>query len=262
METASSPALLLLDLPPSALAGIDLLSFTATPRFRGVKDLPSGFHFAFVGTTTAFSERHGLWFYTSSQAAEVPLFIAKWSPATETLNAETDDAEKLRWRANLGSFWREGLTPYRQSSSSSSTEGHTSEEIHDWPALTSEIKAPLLSRITGGDGSHWYLSSASSARRDLEDIPGLDENGKKELQSDCSELNFLTIDFKRTWREGATGRERTDAAQDRSWALKNTVSSECTDGDLMEVRHITSSTGTITHCNLTRSSANCSSHFS
>lgn len=233
METASTPALLLLSLPPSALAGIDLLSFTVTSKFRGVKDLPSGFHFAFTGTTTAFSERHGLWFYIASHTAEVPLFVTKWDKATETLNAETDDAEKLRWRANLGSFWREGLTPYRQSSSSA--EGNLSEELSDWPALISEIRAPLLSRITGGDGDHWYLTSASSARRDLEDIPGLNETDKKDLQSDCSELNFLNIDFKRTWREGATGRERTDAAQDRSWALENIVKSECTNGDLMEV---------------------------
>lgn len=234
METASSPALLMLDLPPSALAGIDLLSFTVTPRFRGVKELPSGFHFAFAGTTTAFSERHGLWFYIgTSQTSEVPLFVTRWNPTSETLNAETDDAERIRWRANLGSFWREGLTPYRQSSTS--TEGNAAEELHDWPALTSEIKAPLLSRITGGDTNHWHLTSASSARRDLEDIPGLDESDKKELQSDCSELNFLNIDFKRTWREGATGRERTDAAQDRSWALENTVKSECTGGNLNEV---------------------------
>lgn len=234
METASSAAVLLLDLPPSALAGIDLLSFTVTPRFRGVKDLPSGFHFAFAGTTTAFSERHGLWFHTaSSQTSEIPLFITKWNGATETLDAETDNAEKLRWRANLGSLWREGLTPYRQSSAS--TEDGASEELQDWPALTSEIKAPLLSRITGGDDSHWYLSSASSARRDLEDIPGLNETDRKELQSDCSELNFLTIDFKQTWRQGAMGRERTDAAQDRSWALENVVRLECTNGDFSEV---------------------------
>lgn len=261
METASSAALLLLDLPPSALAGIDLLSFTVTPRFRGVKDLPSGYHFAFAGTTTAFSERHGLWFYTAgAQAPEIPLFITKWDQSSETLNAEIDDAEKLRWRANLGTFWREGLTPYRQSSSSG--ESDAAEELHDWPALTSEIKAPLLSRITGGDGSHWYLTSASSARRDLEDIPGLDESDRKELQSDCSELNFLPIDFKRTWREGATGRERTDAAQDRSWALENLIRLQCTDGDLGEVSLQFSNLCETILTTTNRSSASYNSHFS
>jgi A1 cistron-splicing factor AAR2 len=49
METADSAALLLLDLPQGALAGIDILSFTTTPRFQGVKNIPDGFHFAFVG---------------------------------------------------------------------------------------------------------------------------------------------------------------------------------------------------------------------
>jgi A1 cistron-splicing factor AAR2 len=52
METADSSALLLLDLPQGALAGIDILSFTTTPRFRGVKNIPDGVHFAFVGEGT------------------------------------------------------------------------------------------------------------------------------------------------------------------------------------------------------------------
>ena len=104
MESANTPALLLLDLPPSALAGIDLLAFTVTPRFRGVKDLPPGLHFAFAGTSTAFSERHGLWFRVPSGTPDgPPLFVTKWKAATEMLEAEVDETERLRWRANLGS---------------------------------------------------------------------------------------------------------------------------------------------------------------
>lgn len=37
------------------------------------------------------------------------------------------------------------------------------------------------------------------------------------------EFDFLPIDLKRTWREGAVGRERTEAAQDKSWALGDLV---------------------------------------
>lgn len=239
METADAPALLLIGLPASALAGIDLLSFTVTPRFQGVKDLPSGFHFAFAGTSTAFSERHGLWFrITSKSASEItPLFVVKWDPAAETLEAETDEAERLRWRANLGSIWREGLTPYRQTTSKSTlpeADEDEEEELNDWPNLTSAIGEALLSRITGGDSSHWHLTSASSARRDLEDIPGLNEQDKEQLQAD-KELHLLPIDLKQTWREGATGRERTEAAQDRSWALEYIAREHCTDGDVNEV---------------------------
>lgn len=234
MEVANAPTLLLVDLPPAALAGIDLLSFTVTPRFRGVKDLPTGYHFAFSGTSTAFSERHGLWFHVSSRSSAegAPLFVSKWDAANETLGAVTDETDLLRWRANLGSIWKEGLTPYRQTSSESSV--NAEEEVNDWPTLTSAIDASLLERVTGGDSDHWYLTSASSARRDIEDIPGLDEHDKKALQAD-KELNFLPVDLKRTWREGATGRERTEAAQDRSWALAHLVDEYCTNGDVNQI---------------------------
>ena len=227
METADTAAVLLLDLPQPALAGIDLLSFTTTPRFRGVKNLPTGFHFAFVGASTTFSERHGVWFNITSSE----LVVLKWNAATETLVTETNNAEILRWKANLGSLWREGLTPYRQTASKSVDEA--GEESTDWPTLTSSIAFAVLSRITGGDSSGWRLSSGSSSRRDLEDIPGLSSDDLG-LQAD-KELCFLPIDLKQTWREGATGRERTDAAQDRSWALSNLIETECANGNALEI---------------------------
>ncbi|KAK5128527.1 hypothetical protein LTR85_003197 [Meristemomyces frigidus] len=234
METADSSALLLLNLPPQALAGIDLLTFTTTPRFKGVKGLPSGYHFTFVGSSTAFSERHGIWFSIGAKAssAGLPLFIAKWNPESEILVPETNEAERLRWRANLGSIWREGLTPYRQSAAIVDAE-EPQEDFVDWAKLTSHITGPLLTRVTVGGDGHWSLSSASSAKRDLENIPGL-TNDDINLQAD-KELDFLPIDLKQTWREGATGRERTDAAQDRSWALTNLINEHCTNGDMMEI---------------------------
>lgn len=224
MEKANSPALLILGLPPAALVGIDLLSFTATPKFRGIKDLPSGLHFVFVGSSTAFSERHGIWFEIPSKTtnSDLPLVITKWDAATETLVLVDDSAELLRQRANLGSIWREGLAPYRQQASNpSSSTDTTQEEISDWPSLTSSITTPILSRITANN----HLSSASSSRADLEAIPGLSQNGAG--LPETSELHFLPIDLRQTWREGATGRERTDAAQDRSWALENLIAHYC-----------------------------------
>lgn len=240
MERADTPALLMLDLPASALAGIDLLSFTVTPRFRGVKELPRGFHFAFAGTSTAFSERHGLWFAVPSTGptpTPAALTVLRWSSAAESLQVETDESERLRWRANLGSIWREGLTPYRQTTSKKTVaeeDNDDEEEANDWPSLVSTITDKLLSRVTGGDSNHWYLTSASSAKCDLEDIPGLNGRDLEELQAD-KELNLIPLNLKQTWRDGATGRERTDAAQDRSWALENVVKNHCTDGNVEEI---------------------------
>lgn len=217
---------LLLNLPPSALGGIDLLSFTTTPRFRGVKNLPPGLHFVFASSDAAVSVRHGAWFYVSPGTGSPQIFIKKWDPNTEDLIAETSQSEVLRWKANLGSIWKDGLTPYRQIvSSDSKEEDEAVEESSDWSELTSRISPSLLSRICGLNPDHWSLSSASSAPQDLENIPGL-ELSNSVLHSE-KELNLLPIDLKRTWRVGATGSERTEAAQDRSWALGDLIENHC-----------------------------------
>ncbi|KAK0363437.1 hypothetical protein LTR91_021322 [Friedmanniomyces endolithicus] len=234
MDATASPALLMLDLPEQALAGIDLLAFTTTPRFKGVKAIPPGLHLAFVGANTAFSERHGIWFQVPHNLIESgpPLTITRWQSSSESLVAVIDEAEHLKWRANLGGIWREGLTPYRQTTAKTTGEEDEQDELVDWTKLTSHITEALLTRITGS--KTWTLSSGSSAKRDLEDIPGLDRFDVDELQSD-KELAFLPIDLKRTWRPGATGRERTEAAQDRSWALNEVIEKQCSTGDSMEV---------------------------
>jgi A1 cistron-splicing factor AAR2 len=219
MESANSPALLLLDLTPAALAGIDLLSFTTTPRFRGVKDVPTGLHFTFTGANAVFSERHGLWFditKVSPSGSQQPLIIARWDSENEVLKSDTNPTELLRWRANLGEFWREGLTPYRQSSG----KGNDVEADNDWSTLTSHITPSLLTRITGSP-TQWRLGSGSSATQDIEAIPGFSATDlSAEYQRDQI-LHFLPINLKQTWRPGALGAERSKAAQDRSWALLN-----------------------------------------
>ncbi|KAF2115712.1 AAR2 protein-domain-containing protein [Lophiotrema nucula] len=228
MDPASQThCVLLLDLPPSALGGIDLLSFTTTPRFRGVKNLPPGLHFVFAASDSSLSVRHGAWFYVSPGSGPPQVFVKKWDPATEDLLAETNQSEVMRWRANMGEIWKDSLTPYRQtvSSTDSTEDDDTVEESTDWSALTSRIGPTLLTRITGLNPDHWSLTSASSASQDLETIPGL-ELSNSVLYPE-KELHFLPVDLKRTWREGATGRERTEAAQDRSWALGDLIEHHC-----------------------------------
>lgn len=237
METVTSPAVLLLDLPKSALAGIDLLSFTVTPRFRGIKALPPGLHFVFTGLSTAFSVRHGIWFRVlpKDPPEGQQLAILRWQSETELLATESDEAERLRWRANIGEFWREGLTPYRQTSSKDVKDTVASEEDNDWPQLTAYITNQVLARITQARSStdDLHLTSASSAQRDLDVIPGLSAE-ESNLHPEKA-LQFLPIDLQRTWREGATGRERTDAAQDRSWALNELITAHCSGGNAMDI---------------------------
>jgi A1 cistron-splicing factor AAR2 len=224
METTA--AVLLLDLPPAALAGIDLLSFTTTPRFRGVKDLPPGLHFVFTGSSTAFSVRHGIWFRVQDSHQ---LTITRWQQPDEVLAIDVNETERLRWRANIGEIWEKGLTPYRQSSANND---EPQDPSGDWLQLTSYISDALLGRITQGDPDNLHLTSASSATQDLDDIPGL-SSAESKIHPE-KELRFLPIDLKCTWRPEATGRERTDAAQDRSWALNSLLSdSKDSSGDVI-----------------------------
>ncbi|KAF2663692.1 hypothetical protein BT63DRAFT_109905 [Microthyrium microscopicum] len=223
--TVHGATVLLLNLPPAALAAIDLLSFTTSAKFRGIKLIPPGLHFVFASASTSLSIRHGAWIRIPSPSPSpspsptdtLQLFVRCWEASTEDLVPESSPAALLRWRANLSSIWREGLTPYRQSAEDEA------EETDDWDRLTNYITDDMLTRVTGNPSDAWSLTSASSASRDLDDIPGL---GPTQLSRDTP-LSFLPVELKQTWRPGATGRERTDGARDHSWALGELIDQHC-----------------------------------
>ncbi|KAJ5214147.1 hypothetical protein N7449_001316 [Penicillium cf. viridicatum] len=286
-----TPTILLPDLPPKTLVGIDLITFTSTPNFHGIRDLSPGWHFLYTGATETLSLRSGAWFYigdittagkgsndtalvaqgrnkNGTQNAPVPeIYIWKWSANTESLVAlgsESDSArqESMRYKANLGSVWQSGgLFKYRSRIAPSmlvkpvieSETGEKNEEDkpkpqvearvqteddaqteengrRDWSGLTDRISPTLLSRVIGNpevdvDGHpRWVLSSASTANRDADHIPGVDSPAEPEISEEAErEFGFIPVDLKRTWREGAVGRERTEAAKDRSWALGDLI---------------------------------------
>ncbi|KAJ5427071.1 hypothetical protein N7465_002141 [Penicillium sp. CMV-2018d] len=286
-----TPTILLPDLPPKTLVGIDLITFTSTPNFHGIRDLSPGWHFLYTGATETLSLRSGAWFYigdittagkgsndtalvtqgrnkTGTQNSRVPeIYIWKWSANTESLvalDSESDSAlqESMRYKANLGSVWQSGgLFKYRSRIAPSmvvkpvaeSETGEKNEEDkpepqieariqteddaqteengrRDWSGLTDRISPTLLSRVIGNpevdvDGHpRWVLSSASTANRDADHIPGVDSPAEPEIMEEAErEFGFIPVDLKRTWREGAVGRERTEAAKDRSWALGDLI---------------------------------------
>lgn len=287
-----TPTILLPGLPPKTLVGIDLITFTSTPNFHGIRDLSPGWHFLYTGATETLSLRSGAWFYIGdieaagkgtddtalvsrsqpkTQASTGPkIYIWKWCADTETLlplsgDSDSDRQEAMRYKANLGGVWQSGgLFKYRSRIAPSmlvkpeSTESDKKEDTdeaqpqveaqvppeddaqaeengrRDWFGLTNRISPSLLSRVIGGpevDGDghpRWLLTSASTADRDADHIPGVDSPAKDTSQPVASEepereFSFTPIDLKRTWREGAVGRERTEAAQDRSWALGDLI---------------------------------------
>ena len=79
-----------------------------------------------------------------------------------------------------------------------------------WPDLTGWITKELIARVLP---LSWAISSQT---------PSSEEDD--ELTTVGSEvLSFTRIDLKRTWRQGAVGRELTMGARDKSWALQNAV---------------------------------------
>lgn len=259
MQTPS-PTVLIPQLPPKTFVGIDLVTFTSTANFHGIRDLPRGWHFLYSGTTETLSLRSGGWFYISDEhdgGTGPEILIWKWDANTETLvpvkaQNDAERQEALRYKANLGAIWlRGGLFRFRSRvegqnrvTVSSRVQGQRDEDEdedeeegrRDWSGLTSGMSSAVLSRIVGepdidADGRpSWMVTSGSSAARDSDEIPGLSStedttgtgtgslSGTQEI-----EFSFLPIDLKRTWREGAIGRERTEAAQDRTWALGDLI---------------------------------------
>ncbi|KAL1861966.1 hypothetical protein Plec18170_000790 [Paecilomyces lecythidis] len=276
-----TPTILLPGLPPKTLVGIDLLTFTSTANFHGIRDLPEGWHFLYTGTTESFSLRCGGWFYigdiqsagaagqdastavtrrtlggNGADATEVRVW--KWNQDVEALvpiigNSSEEKQEAMRYKANLSAIWQSGgLFRYRSRISSTAVGGreedrdlddvdNQKEGRSDWVGLTDKISPQLLSRILGDpdvdvDGKpRWTVTSGSTALRDADQIPGLTSQEATSADGTAAEqekdLRFLPVDLKRTWREGAVGRERTEAAQDRSWALGDMVRRVSQDGD-------------------------------
>lgn len=209
-----SPAILLIGLPPGILCGVDLLTFTTSARFRGIKDLPSGWHFVYTSETASLSIREGFWFEIPSSIphSSPPLVIRIWDAKSGVLTSCPENAV-AGYHAQLSALWTEHLTPYRQSAGDG-----PGEEKADWVQLTAHISLKLLTHLTGSEEP--IINSASCAVQDRDEIPGLSAG---EATRNERELGVLGIDLKRTWRHGAVGRERTEGAMDRSWALEDLV---------------------------------------
>ena len=231
-----TPTILLHSLPPKTFVGVNLLSFTSSPSFHGIKNLTPGYHFIYAGADASFSIRHGHWFHISP-ASTLQLFILHWNSDLEYLeHVSGSSAAAQNAQASLNRIWERGLVS-QADLANASTSGQQDDEGHNaqaddtttfiqWNELTDFISEEMLSRIlkpditsetaTGTTAESTYsISSISSAACDTEPIPGLSDTEAK-LDGE-SELNFLAIDLKKTWREGAVGRERTESALDRSW---------------------------------------------
>lgn len=292
MTPQMTATVLLLNLPATTLVGVDLLTFTSSPRFQGITSLPAGWHFLFTSPTSSISIRHGTWFclnadpsapatasrpcngVTRLRGASSDLLVFSWSSEKEELVPVTSQAEISRWKNIVtgndekGRVLRQGLFPYRQTSSKASPSAESNARDHlrrpddhndnaedffedsvDWPLLTMHLSHELLEHFTNPSFSQvaeldsssvtalsststasvfpcYTLTTASTGAQDRDDIPGLSSQEARDglFGHEEKDLGYLDIDLKKTWREGAVGRERTEGARDRSWALQDIVS--------------------------------------
>ncbi|KAI9894636.1 MAG: hypothetical protein M1814_001992 [Vezdaea aestivalis] len=227
MNSDNEPVILMLDLPINGFGGIDLLSFTSSPKFRGFRTVPYGWHFLYTGASSEFSLRHGSWVNLVVSDSSRPVIVKKWNMSEERLDLVTAGPFFDTSVSQIKGLWKEGLAPYTQSSTSSAF-GSTAlkEESEDWPRLSSFLSDRILRRITGAGPTDVDLSltSASCFFADREAIPGISED-----EFEQSELFFMPIDLKESWGSGVVGRERTLAAQDRSFLLNYVIEKHCSD---------------------------------
>lgn len=194
--------LLLRDLPTGSFVGIDLASFTSTPRFLGVQLIPPGLHFVYCSPSDA-SLRHGFWFF----AAPGSVLAKKWEAQRETL-VDSDDVHVSAGDDTM-------LTPYRQ---------RDSPEGGVWRDLSRHISTEVLHRCLGVG---WTCGTASVSGmdwdREEEELMGLTGGGVSASSPGAGDfdLSWSAVDLKKTWPDGTVGRQRTEMAKDRSWALDN-----------------------------------------
>ncbi|KAF7509177.1 hypothetical protein GJ744_008237 [Endocarpon pusillum] len=236
-STPPMPTLIFHSLPNNAFLGLDLLSLTTSPNLQGIKNLPPGYHFLYSSSDASLSVRHGHWFFVPAPASateggqhESKIIPWRWSEEKECLVPEADVSETGSAQADLGRVWERGLLDYTQPGSRKEGGKLGSE----WRELTGYITDDLLDRVLGkvasqdragkrgpASGRPWSISSVSSAPQDVEKIPGL--TASEAVIEGEMQLELLPIDLRRTWRDGAVGRERTDAVRDRSWYLGHLI---------------------------------------
>ncbi|MCJ1313517.1 hypothetical protein MMC25_007196 [Agyrium rufum] len=180
------------------------------------------------------NDHHGLVKYSVPDVKKVSeSIILRWSVETESLHPVSPSSSDPGLENYLSSTPASSLIPYTALPPGSLDTDSPNRNIY--PDVTSFVDLHLLRHLTSSPESctnFLPISSSSTSLQDMETIPGLSHEQVSDIlhkpstgesQPIETNLGFLDIDMKRTWREGAVGRERTEGARDRSWALETLV---------------------------------------
>lgn len=210
-------------IPEGYLFGIDTQFFQTTPQFRGIKLIPDGVHVVHWGSDEQ-SVRSGHFFVASDQG----LVILRWDPDNEQMILASDMSELdvSAVKSRLGEYYA-----FMVSCPSSD----------QWQELTSHITQPILNLVPQTvTSSSTSVEENALLKKSLYDsaLKRAEQSGTaveedRIIQSVVDQgdkgdvLEFTAFDLKKTWREDAVGRERTEQARDKTWYLNEVVLPKC-----------------------------------
>lgn len=224
--------------PENWILGIDIFYFNSTPKFNGVKLIPSGLH-TFHWGANLDSVRSGKFFVSHSNESQ--LIILKWDQTQEAVLTESDigELDVSAIKSRLGDAYRFMIV---YDDLKRETLQKAEREFHDldWEALTHHIDAATIARIlpksniisststTAHENEILRKSLLDAAKdranksRDVSDKEvAEDEIIRTLVDKDVEELRFTEIDIRKKVESESSrqGRDLTNIYLDKSWYL-------------------------------------------
>lgn len=203
--------LIVLDVPEGTEFGIDYFSWSAGPRYKGVKMVPAGLHFIYYSAVDGGGEsapRTGMFLFTKRH----DIHVMKWDPSSEdVIRVDCSEEELNRYRQGLqdmDSF----LGPYPY------------EHLKKWVSLTNHITEDLLERLQPACKK---ISSATELAQELSYTrtkPSMSESTISSIAHNPDAVIRFSEIPKQKFPEGASPAEISKHSMDSSYVLGNMIS--------------------------------------
>ncbi|CCG84371.1 protein of unknown function [Taphrina deformans PYCC 5710] len=187
------------NVPNGSQVGIDLLSWTTGPNFRGIREIPRGLHCLHITINGIMVTKFATWF----QAGPSLVLAYKWDRTTEAL-VSLDTGYITSGHGINPMFLLDGSG--ERDSNWERNSGHLSLEVVQSIVPLGAVVVSTTSSNT--DASHSDLKNLESTADYADEI----------------EFRFLPIDLKRSWKPGSLGRDITRMSLDKSWLLEDSIS--------------------------------------
>lgn len=206
-------ALVLLDnVPPGTETGIDYHAWVAGPHFRGIANVPPGFHFVFFTFADRYNERSPRsGFYIHLQPGEV---VKKVYDAENEEMRDVSESQQPTDLKEIGKY----LAPYPE------------EQCQKWNPLTDRISADLLARIQPVSRKIDFLTTVpvGIAGKHMKNVLNVDSRIENSTDEDTV-IRFSKLPLKLP--EGLTPQEISKHSMDSSFMLEELLRSLGDNGD-------------------------------